>query len=147
MVVTEDRIYIDVNPRGESPHFLGLIVDHRSGVIYGNQAGGLACVWRSLEGYLAVLGSGAVAESYVRFFTRFDGRPPLAGEEWSPEDLAELSALVAGISGYSTTDESGYGETELAVRVDSDRVDELTEGWIPVRVGEAQGVLVFPNSD
>lgn len=145
--MTGEKIYIDVNPRDETPHFLGLVVERPTGVVYSNQSGGLACIWRSLEGYLAILGSGSVPESYMDFFKRFDGRPPSSGTDWSRDDIAELSTLISRTARHLTTDASGYSEVETIAILDPGRIDELTEGWIPVLVDGARGALTFPNSD
>jgi hypothetical protein len=139
--------YLDFNPRDDTPHVVGLVVDWPTSVVYGNQCGGLACLWRSLEGYLSVVGGGAASESFASFFRRFEGRPPLTGTSWKEEDLLELSSLIARTIRHLVTDSSGYAEVEIMVRLDLERADDLTEAWIPVVVGDGRGVLLFPNSD
>lgn len=146
-MLADSIVYVDLNPRDEVPHVLGLIVSHPTGVVYGNQAGGLACMWRSMEGYLVVLGAGSTAASYIDFFRRFEGRPPSSGSSWKGDDLTELSILISSTVRYARTNQTGFGEVEVAVGLDKSRTDELTEGWIPVAVGDGRGVLVFPNSD
>ncbi|MEV7629306.1 DUF6210 family protein [Actinoplanes sp. NPDC089786] len=69
----------------------------------------------------------------------------------APERLdagaAELDALNGSAPQHATTDASGRGEVLAAVALDRERLDELTEAWIPVVVGERRGVLVFTNCD
>ena len=143
----ESLIFLDVNPRDDSPHILGLIVEHRTGVVYGNQVGGLACVWRSLEGFFVVLGTGQVPQSFIDYFARYGGSPPLTRLDWSPGDLADVASLIARTAPFASTGADGFGESRLPVRLDESRLDDLTEGWIPVAFGDRRGVIVFPNSD
>ena len=143
----DDRIYVDVNPRDDSPDVLGLIVERRTGVVYGNQVGGLECIWRALEGFLVVLGTGRIPQCFIDLFARYRGWPPASRADWSREDLADLASLIARTAPFVTTGLDGFGETRSAIRLADERLDELTEGWIPVAFADMRGVLVFPNSD
>ncbi|GAB7039605.1 hypothetical protein JCM9533A_34550 [Catenuloplanes niger JCM 9533] len=41
--------FLDFDPRDASPFVLGMVVERRTGVTYGDQCGGLLCLWRTVE--------------------------------------------------------------------------------------------------
>ncbi|WP_203909179.1 DUF6210 family protein [Rhizocola hellebori] len=139
----ETTIHVDFNPQDAVPEVLGLIVAAPTGVLYGNQCGGLTCLYQELEGYLVNVGR---AQSFIEFFAKFKGRPPIGAADWSETDLAQLAAMVRDEVFYFV-EESGGGDSRIPLALDSTNVQRLTEGWIPIRAGEQVGALVFANSD
>jgi Family of unknown function (DUF6210) len=141
-------VYIDFNARDESPFVLGMIVSAPTGVVYANQCGGLHTLWKEMEGYLVVLGGARAAEPFISFFDkRFDGNPPVDADGWTAWDLESIDELILANVRYFATTAGGESDEEIPVVLDRELVDELTEAWIPVRVGDGMGALVFANSD
>jgi len=135
-------ITVDFNPQNAVPEVLGMIVAAPTGVLYGNQCGGLACLYKSVEGYLVVAGR---ATAFIDFFARFDGRPPAGPADWAAQDLAHLKRMVQEQVFYFVPD--GSADTRVPLTLDPANLPDLTEAWIPVRVGDDAAVLVFANSD
>nr|AGS49334.1 hypothetical protein [uncultured bacterium esnapd2] len=133
------QVRVDFNPHDAVPEVLCLIVPAPTGIVYENQCGGLACVQKSLEGYLVVVGR---ATPFTDFFARFAGYPPVT---WAVEDLDQLQRLVRETVAYFVPD--GDSDARVMLSLDFDRLDDLTEAWIPVRAGDQAAVLVFANSD
>ncbi|MFC0438392.1 DUF6210 family protein [Kutzneria buriramensis] len=132
-------IRVDFNPQDAMPHVLGLIVAAPTGVVYENQCGGLACLQKELEGYLVVVGP---ATDYLDFFAEFDGWPPT---NWAEGGHLERLRELVEETGYFVPD--GNLDRYLRFTLDLDRLDDLTEAWIPVRAEDDRAVLVFANSD
>jgi hypothetical protein len=139
----ESTIHVDFNPQDAVPEALGLIVSARTGVLYGNQCGGLACLYEELEGYLVIVGR---ARPFIDFFSKFEGRPPMGGVDWSETDLVQLTRMVRDEVFYFVPDSSG-GDSRIPLVLDRLNAQKLTEGWVPVQAGDRVGVLVFANSD
>ncbi|CAM3592195.1 DUF6210 domain-containing protein [Kibdelosporangium persicum] len=136
------QVRVDFNPHDAVPEVLCLIVPAPTGVVYENQCGGHACLRKSLEGFLVVVGR---ATPFTEFFARFDGRPPVS---WTVEDLDRLQRLVREKVAYFVPDgDSGDSDVRVLLSLDFDRLDDLTEAWLPVRAGDEAAVLVFANSD
>lgn len=135
-------VKVDFNPQDAVPEVLGLIVAASTGVMYGNQCGGLACLYKEVEGYLVVVGR---ATAFIDFFAeKFDGRPPNGPAEWAEEDLDRLGRMVQEKVFYFVP--AGDGDERVPLTLDMARGD-LTEAWIPVLAGDDAAVLVFANSD
>ncbi|RSM84710.1 hypothetical protein DMH04_19680 [Kibdelosporangium aridum] len=132
------QVRVDFNPHDAVPEVLCLIVPAPTGVVYENRCGGQACLQNSLEGYLVVVGR---ATPFVDFFAKFDGRPP---QRWSPDDLDHLQRLIREKVVYFVAEIEF--ESRVLLSLDFDRLDDLTEAWIPVRAGDQAAVLVFANS-
>jgi hypothetical protein len=81
------------------------------------------------------------------FSEQFDGRPPAPGSGWGEESLARLENLIDARVHYFETSPGGERESAVQVTLDRGRLAELTEAWVPVRVGDRRGVIVFANSD
>jgi hypothetical protein len=127
-------VRVDFNPHDAVPEVLCLIVPAPTGVVYENRCGGRACLQNSLEGYLVVVGR---ATPFVEFFATFGGR-------WTPADLDHLQRLIREKVVYFVAELEF--ESRVLLSLDFDRLDDLTEAWIPVRAGDQAAVLVFANS-
>ena len=66
---------------------------------------------------------------------------PLPGLDWGNRWLDELESLVRAASLWSTRE----GWTPL--RLDRERLAELTEGWVPIGSSLGPGQLLLKNSD
>ncbi len=99
-------------------------------------------MWKELEGYLVVVGR---AEPFLTFFKAFDGRPPIGPSAWGAEMLGSLERSVREEAFYF--EERGDADARVLLDLDHSAIEDLTEGWIPVRAGAEFGVLVFANSD
>ena len=143
------KLHIVLDPDGTQPFGLAVIVRWNTGITYAHQCAGLANDERTIEGFAVPLGSERAAAAFTEFFERYHGWTPgpwLRGVEWKEQDLQELGHLVSTVTLWRTPRE--YVGTQRAfLELDRDRLDELTEAWVPVRTVYGPGVLVFPNSD
>lgn len=127
-----------------------LLVYAPTGVIYKHQCGGTACFQHSGEGFLIPVAGQKIAAPFIptgREFVAFfeQHRLPYTGDRWPDEAVRELAALVAEVAvWYGRPDGSDYGD---ALALDTSRLAELTEAWIPVTTDYGPAVLLFDNSD
>jgi hypothetical protein len=123
--------------------WLGIIVAHPTGVVYENQCDGNTCDHRYEEGFYVPL------EMRGRPFSDlFHGGRPYC-RWWSegdvPEDLIQsLEAELAKLY-YLTNHDKPHGRG--VITLDRERLEQLVEGWIPVRTPDGPGILAFGNCD
>jgi len=149
--------YIFFDPDGTQPLGLIAIVAAATGITYAHQCGGYATEIRQLEGFAVPVGDATAAQPLCAFFAqRFHGNPPIGERNaekrsyggWTAADLEQVDLLLGHIALWKTYPEgSGMDDEREFLHLDRNRLDELTEGWIPVRSVYGPGVLVFANSD
>jgi hypothetical protein len=142
--------YIFLDPDGTCGVGLTVIVAAETGVTYAHQCAGLATETRAVEGFAVPLGDAEAARPILSFFKRFKGNPPRMdspfGDVWTDALIGQLAGLVNAIP-FWETHRSGDGDRRLFLALDADRLDQLTEAWIPVRTAYGPAVLVCDNSD
>lgn len=146
--------YVFLDPEGCWADWLAIIVEHPTGVIYGQQCGGTATDQRYVEGYYVPLGGArfAVANGPL---DKLDLTAPFHngarctfgwGGQLLPEDrLHRLIACVEEIPYWHHTNLHDY--VRERVRIDLERVAEICEAWVPVVTPEGKGILVWDNCD
>lgn len=127
----------------DNPRFLALIVNHPSGVVYTNQAGGVCCTHPELEGVLIPLvrpSWNATRETSMR-------------DRWSSaNDVKYVSEEVEDF--LRSNDWDDLFEPGLNVLLGK----HFGEAWVPVRIkpnddpalrafAGMEGVLTYANSD
>lgn len=112
---------------------LTLLVAAPTGVRYDVICAGHAGERRGLEGFLIPMDVGSA--ELRGFFARFGGWPPSGADAWSEADLRTLGGIV-----------SLLGRPGGRLELDTDRLDELTEAWVPVRTAHGPGVLTMENA-
>jgi hypothetical protein len=138
--------YVLLNPDGAEDLGLNLIVEHPTGVLYGQQCAGFLTELRIVEGFLIPVGGpDAARRVYDWFWKAFQGHgyPPIV---WTEDRIRELAGLVAQVPCWLTQPEGEDDERHLLV-LDEGRLDECVEAWIPVRTPYGRGILVLENSD
>jgi hypothetical protein len=144
------RVFLD--PDGTAPIGLAVILHHATGVHYAHQCGGNVCEDRSAEGYLVPCPEVDFAADEPRahvpslladFFLRSFAN---GGPAWTRPLMFELASIVAQVVFWNpVVVDAGTERTYL--QLDTTRIAECVEGWVPVRTAAGDGVLVFPNSD
>jgi hypothetical protein len=138
--------YVFLNPDGAEDLGLNLIVEHPTGVLYGQQCAGLLTELRTVEGFLIPVGGPDAARRFYdwsRRTFRGSGHPPIA---WTEDRIRELAGLVAQVPCWMT-DPGGESDERHFLVLDEGRLDECVEAWIPVKSPYGRGVLVLENSD
>ena len=121
-------------------------------MVYAQQCRGVACDLRLIEGFWTALGGvklepddGQLDPSALTSVFHAGGGCgwPLGGEDL-PEDRAELLArTIAEMPYWTATCESG----RVALRLDTGRVEQIAEAWVPVETPDGPGVLLWKNCD
>jgi hypothetical protein len=137
-----------IDPDGTTGPYVLLLVPAGTGIIYQHQVAGFACEQRRLEGYIVPLGppdrGRELTEAFVSWFRGWP--PPHGGTRWDAATMAALDKAVTAIY-VSLEDASGRTAERAPLKVDWDRREEITEGWVPVSSVRGPAILVFPNSD
>ena len=142
-------IQVELDPDGTQGIGLLVIVKAATGVTYRQQCAGLATESRTVEGFLIPVGGPKAAKKLFDWFqSTFHGgcySSSSRGSPWTPETSATLAELVAEIPCWRT---DGDGrETRHFLQLDTERMDECVEAWIPVITPYGPGVLTLDNSD
>jgi hypothetical protein len=145
-------VYLD--PEECWPYWLAVIIEHPTGVVYGQQCGGTATDQRYVEGYYVPLGGARLdaADGPLESldFTSLFHNGARCTHGWGiqslPEDrLNKLRSYIEEIPYWHHTNLHNY--VRERVRIDVDRVGEICEAWVPVVTPEGKGILVWANCD
>jgi hypothetical protein len=141
-------MYILLDPDGTQEFGLYVIVAARTGVMYAQQCGGYTCEMREFEGFLIPLGGPVTAGKLIAFFRRYKGWPPntLPDNVWSRADLDELNVILQEIPVWCTSQDASQDE-KASLELDEERLENLTEAWVPVKTPYGPGILTFKNCD
>jgi hypothetical protein len=140
-------IYIFIDPDGTADVGLCLIVQHPTGVVYANQCGGFATEEKPVEGYLVPLGNRKIEDEIFDFFWReFGGHCYWPNNRWTEDRVRELNGILTSISCW-TTPERGAESQCGVLQLDTSRIEECIEAWIPVLSPMGKGILILGNSD
>jgi hypothetical protein len=154
LVRLEKVKFVYLDPDGTLHDWLGVVVRHETGVVYGTQCGGVATLQRLIQGYLVLLGGSTydVDEEIVRLdplygiFHEDDAcKWNWVGRALPTERLTALSDLVRSIPYWQCNFVSDGSKYPL--QLDTSRMDEIAEAWIPVETPDGAGVLVYKNCD
>lgn len=146
--------FVFLDPDGTMPEWLAVVVRKQTGVVYGNQCGGVGTVQRFIEGYLVPLGGSQfevdggriVPHLFREIFHEGDACKYVWTGQTVPRDrLASLRRLIEQIP-YWTSSFDGVGQKH-PLRLDESQVEEICEAWIPVETPDGPGVLLHANCD
>ena len=140
------EIFLNADGTEKLPLFV--IVRFPTGVVYAHQCAGVSCEIRKAEGFLVPIGHADIADRIARFFNAgFKGHsyPPEA--KWTAELKSSLRHLVAEVPCFYTSLDDEEEDRREFLKLDEDRFDECTEGWIPVVTPYGPGILVTENCD
>ena len=129
---------------------VAVIIEAPTGIVYENQCAGTSCLHKQVEGYYVPLGhpfTVPTTANVISFFDRFHCTPPTRRNLWREKDLKELAAIISKIVFWKSKIESTLNDKMTYLTLDTDRLDDLTEAWIPVKTADGPGVLVFDNCD
>lgn len=141
--------YIFLNPDGIQDIGLLVVVAAKTGVVYAHQGGGFNAEIRELEGFIVPVGDYRLATKLSKFFWQeFKGQLPVKNNtSWKEATVQKLATLVQEIPFWQTC-KDGFGEDKRALlELDTEKLGDLTEAWVPVKTVYGPGVLVFKNSD
>jgi hypothetical protein len=123
-----------------------LVLRRETGTAYNHQCMGLVTVQREITGAgIPCLGT-EESLALQRFFADRSLPDTLRPGDLSPVQTAELKRLVGAVRLMGLVGDY-VRSSEAILELDEDELAQLAEAWIPVRLGEERGVLMFPNSD
>lgn len=151
-----------IDPDGTFTSYLGVIVQHPTGVEYEHQCAGIECAERSVEGYYVPLGGAMMdlddgnvnaSELHQVFHREVRVGCPFGGTAWKehasalPADrLKDLRDALAKIP-YWGREDGPEGQRRTALRLDESRIGDLREAWVPVSTPDGPAILIWPNCD
>ncbi|WP_431685754.1 DUF6210 family protein [Hahella sp. NBU794] len=158
--MNKPKIFLD--PDGTNVGYLGVIVEHPTGVIYQQQCGGTDCCLMEMEGYYIPVGGAGNeglsvdVDELTRVFHR--GNSCWAGGEpcgrWptllDSERLKKLESIVGSIPIWSNekgSRESTRNLLKIHYADEYRRERQIMEAWVPVETPNGVGVLVWSNCD
>jgi hypothetical protein len=138
--------YIFLNPDETIALGLLLIVKAPTGIIYAQQCGGFATIAMSTEGFLIPVGGEDEAKIiFDWFWEKFKGHCYQRQNAWTSELVTELGNLVGKIPCWFTT--SNGDDQRHFLELDTSKMDECIEAWIPVNSPYGSAILTLKNSD
>ncbi|MCZ6816298.1 MAG: DUF6210 family protein [Planctomycetota bacterium] len=139
--------YVFLNPDGTKDFGLAVIVEHTTGVTYGQQCAGYLVEEQTLEGFLIPVGGPDQAKPiFDWFWKRFHGKCYKPQVNWTNELITELRGLIEEIPCWLTVSGNG-ADRRVMLELDVERIDECVEAWIPVKTPYGRGILALKNSD
>ncbi|MFB9990945.1 DUF6210 family protein [Deinococcus oregonensis] len=143
----DELAHVFLNPAGNQGTGVVVVIQAPTGVLYAAQVAGHGNEERVVEGFALPIFNADYLQALKRFFGRYNGNlpshlPPY--EWWEGSDLQELAEIVSCIPLWST---SRNEDQPAFLEFDQLRLEELTEGWIPVRTVYGAGILIHQNSD
>jgi hypothetical protein len=140
--------HVFLNPDGSQELGLLVVVEASTGVTYAQQCAGYLTELRVVEGFLIPVGGPAAAKKICDWFwSTFKGNcyHTQANNPWTAETVAQLGAIVREIRCWYT-ERSGEDRPEV-LQLDTTRIQECVEAWIPVVTPYGPGILTLENSD
>ncbi len=122
------------------------IVAHPTGVVYSHQCGGHSSLEQSLEGFLIPLGEPDLAQGIFDWFWReFRGHCYAPETDWTADRITKLRDLIAEIPCWHTGE--SREDSRSFLQLDTVRMRECVEAWIPILTPYGPGILILKNSD
>lgn len=115
-----------INPEGTI-----LIVSHPTGVFYESQSGGMSCTHPELEGYVINLGGFAEDLTGCEYGCQYLPDMPEKQKQFA-EDFNRLCEVTK--------------DWTYQISFDYDRISELQEGWIPVKLNGKMDEIIFNDT-
>lgn len=141
----QKHAYVFLDPDGTQGAGIVVIVQTPTGVVYASQVGGMRNEERAVEGFAIPNFHPSHLEALTAFFDRYHGSPPDGLEcPWPASHIDELAQIISCVPLWHTSREH---DTPAVLTLDRDRLEELTEGWIPVDTAYGPGILTHQNSD
>ena len=141
----KEKIYVFIDPDGTHRNYLYVIVNSPTGIIYSSQCEGLSTTEKSIEGFIVPLDEEKYSSRFIEFFTKYNGNPPNnIDTKWEEGDLETLSLIISDIPIWQSDMDSS---SRTFLKMDFDRINDLTEAWVPVKTPYGDGILIFKNSD
>lgn len=146
-------VYLD--PDGTFAPWLGVVIRHPTGIVYGQQCAGVRTEQRLVEGYFIPLGGASfdfsedpidVSQLSAVFHDPDGSCPAPTGDDLSPTALTRLGKAIRRIPCWWTPD-LGDGDVRASIDLDLSRTTEMAEAWIPVTTPHGAGILLTPNCD
>lgn len=147
------EIFLD--PDGTQSPWLYVVVQAPTGVVYSTQCAGTGCEIRKVEGFLVPANGPKVdlddgrlsSDEFTEIF--HDGKACIwswVGTALPADRMETLRALVESVP-YWTTEDDDPSEKRLSLQVDTSRIEEIAEAWVPVLTPHGPGVLLWDNCD
>lgn len=148
--------YVFLDPDGTLPSWVGVITCGPTGVTYVQQCGGTTTDTLEAEGYLVPVGGlkfdhaageTVSADALRKCFHR--GKRcygDIRANPLSDNQVEVLSKLVAEIAWWCSR-KTGEADSRHHLVLDTSRLVELTEAWVPVTMPDGRGYLVWKNCD
>jgi hypothetical protein len=146
--------YIELDPDGTDSKWIGVIVEHQTGIIYGHQCGGTSNMHYLIEGFYVPVGGAKIDidDGYIEVqeFTKIFHIKKSCSYAWPnrlPDDrINNLKQLVSSVPFWDCKYESNESLRE-ALEIDDNKIGQACEGFIPVLTAQGKGVLVWSNCD
>lgn len=142
-----------LDPDGTGGGIVGVIVAAPTGVEYGTQCGGALCDERYFEGYFVPLSgvlfepdAGRISVERLRRPFHAAGACLHASGSVEPSEFAGLLRNAVNELPFWHVDDEGQTHRSR-LQVDSARIFDVVEGWVPVQTPVGPAVLVWPNCD
>jgi len=148
------RVFIDPDATWQ-PRWLVVVIEAATGVLYAQQCCGNVCDVREVEGYLVPLGGlkadpdkGFVdPDEFTAIFHDSGGCAWGCAYGALPADrLERLRRLVQEVP-FWTCNDGGNIDERTFLEVDDERLEDITEAWVPVLTADGRGVLMWANCD
>jgi hypothetical protein len=141
-----DYVFLDAD--GTADCGLLLLVLRAPGVKYASQVAGVATEQRLAEGFLIPLGQTEIEAQLTAFFrAEFRGHSYRPTTDWTPSRLDRLREILGGVRVWKTFPDPPAEDEPGSLSLDSSRLEELTEAWVPVQSAYGRAILLFKNSD
>jgi hypothetical protein len=145
------RVFLD--PDGSGGDAFGVIVQHATGVAYGTQCEGLRTDERYMEGYFVPVSGlmfnaedGRINVEVLRSVFHVGDTCLHGSDDFKPTDhVAALRDAVSKIPFWYT--DAGGEMRRSQLELDTSRLDEAVEAWVPVITPQGRAVLIWPNCD
>lgn len=144
-----DSQFVYIDSDGTFGDWIAVIIEDKTGVIYGTQCHGVICEQRYVEGFLIPCGGllfnaddGLITSAMLTLLFHSGGC--MYNKSFQSE-IAEIGDIVKQIPiwHYSNLNDC----TREHLEIDSDRAYEICEAWIPVKTKFGRGVLLWNNCD
>ncbi len=144
-----DSQFVYIDSDGTLGDWIAIVIENKTGIIYGTQCHGVLCEQRYVEGFLIPCG-GLLFNSDDGFITPalltlpFHSGGCMYNKSFQSE-VSEIANIVQRIPiwHYNNINDCTRDQLEL----DLDRIYEICEAWIPVKTKFGRGVLLWNNCD
>lgn len=140
-------VYIDSD--GTFGDWIAIVIENKTGIIYGTQCHGVICEQRYVEGFLIPCGGllinaddGLLTSAMLT--SPFHSNGCMYNESFQSR-VDEIAAIVQQIPIWHYVNINDC--TRDYLELDQDRAYEICEAWIPIKTKFGRGVLLWNNCD